>query len=232
MVPSDFFRKVAVKQLSIEESKIKVWGSSGVDLAAFRPSPLEFQRPQGIIQLLYVSRLDPNKGWSILLQSMKDLNQEFPGKFRLSIAGHGSQEEVSKLGKLISEFGIEEYCEYVGAKNQSELPELLQRADLFIFPTLYPESLGLVAIEAMACGIPVIGTRIGALPEYIEEGRTGFLFESGNHSELTAVIKKFARGMPEIIEEMRQYCINTASKYDRVKLEDEMEKWLSMLISR
>jgi len=61
----------------------------------------------------------------------------------------------------------------------------MQAADCFVCPSLWAEAAGLVNLEAAASGLPVIASRIGGIPEYVEDGRTGFLFLPGDHHELT-----------------------------------------------
>lgn len=94
-----------------------------------------------------------------------------------------------------------------------------------IFPTMLYESLGLVGIEAMACGCPVIGSNIGCLPEYIKDGITGFLFESGNSHELAERITYFYKLTDEQRNTMRIQAVKTAHQYDS----DEISR---MLISK
>ena len=94
-----------------------------------------------------------------------------------------------------------------------------------IFPTMLYESLGLVGIEAMACGCPVIGSNIGCLHEYIKDGITGFLFESGNSHELAERITYFYKLTDEQRNTMRIQAVKTAHQYDS----DEISR---MLISK
>lgn len=108
---------------------------------------------------------------------------------RVLFVGYGGQTEL--LNKKIKEFNLSDCCCYLGPKTHQELNELYNQSDVMIFPTMLYESLGLVGIEAMACGCPVIGSNIGCLPEYIKDGITGFLFESGNSHELAERITYF-----------------------------------------
>lgn len=87
-----------------------------------------------------------------------------------------------------------------------------------IFPTMLYESLGLVGIEAMACGCPVIGSDIGCLPEYIKEGITGFLFEPGNSHELAERIVDFYKLTEKQRNTMRLEAIRYVDKYESRKI--------------
>ena len=83
-----------------------------------------------------------------------------------------------------------------------------------IFPTMLYESLGLVGLEAMACGCPVIGSNIGCLPEYIKDETTGFLFEPGNSHELANKIVDYYNLSDNQKDIMRMQAIKMAGKYD------------------
>lgn len=87
-----------------------------------------------------------------------------------------------------------------------------------IFPTMLYESLGLVGLEAMACGCPVIGSNIGCLPEYVKDGITGFLFESGNSHELVDKIINFYELSTSQREKMQLEAIKMAQRYDSDKI--------------
>ncbi len=105
----------------------------------------------------YVSRIDEGKGWDIYLESLKILKDRFPQKnLKGLMVGDGAQRD-DMLARL-REYSLEDVVEYVGLKPQGELPRYFSRMDVFVFPTIRSESLGLVGLEAMACGgVPVIG---------------------------------------------------------------------------
>ena len=66
---------------------------------------------------------------------------------------------------------------------------VLQAADLFVCPSRWAEAAGLVNLEAQACGLPVVASRIGGIPEYVDDGRSGTLFEPGNVQQLAAAVR-------------------------------------------
>ena len=130
--------------------------------------------------------------------------------------GYGTQTEL--LEKKIKELDLLEYCSYLGPKTHQEINELYNQADVMIFPTMLYESLGLVGLEAMACGCPVIGSNIGCLPEYVKDGITGFLFESGNSHKLVDKIVGFYELSASQREKMQLQAIKMAQRYDSDKI--------------
>ena len=98
--------------------------------------------------------------------------------------------------------------QFVGASNFSKKIELLKNAKAFIFPVKRPEPFGLVVIEAMACGVPVIAFKEGSLPELIEDGKTGFLVN--NTEEACQALKK-------INKISREYCREYVEKNFNLK---------------
>ena len=71
---------------------------------------------------------------------------------------------------------------------QDRVEPYLQAADVLVCPSLWQEAAGLVNVEAQACGLPVVASRIGGIPEYVEEGRTGLLFPPGDFRQLAACL--------------------------------------------
>lgn len=153
------------------------------------------------------------KGWDVLLDAVSELKlrKEIKGK-RILFVGYGTQTELLK--KRIQELDLLEFCDYLGPKTHQELSELYHQADIMIFPTMLYESLGLVGLEAMACGCPVIGSNIGCLPEYIKDETTGFLFEPGNSHELANKIIDYYNLSDNQKDIMRMQAIKMAGKYD------------------
>ena len=156
----------------------KVWVTPpGVDLDLFRPSDkAEARRTLGLDGakvILYVGRLEPLKGLDILLNAVALLEDD--SETRLLIVGGGpGDDELGRLKQLASDHGIQGRVTFTGAVRQTDLPDYYNAADVFVLPSHY-ESFGLAALEAMACGTPVVASRVGGLKTFIESGRTGYL---------------------------------------------------------
>ncbi|HEB37077.1 MAG TPA: glycosyltransferase family 1 protein [Thermoplasmatales archaeon] len=116
---------------------------------------------------LYVGRLVSKKGLFTLLLAFKDVLKEIP-EAKLRIAGKGKLKPV--LSSFAKTLGIDENVEFLGYVPDKVLNPLFSSADIFVLPSSFGESFGIVILEAMASGTPVIGTRVGGIEEILGEG--------------------------------------------------------------
>ncbi len=149
----------------------------GVDAAHFRPrSRVAARRRLGLSVdeplVLYVGRIEPLKGIDILLRAVADME----GRFCLLVVGGDRKDyrRKSELRRLAEEIGIKERVSFQDAVSHDRLPLYYNAADICVVPSYY-ESFGLVALEAMACGVPVVASRVGGLLETVRDGETGYL---------------------------------------------------------
>ena len=154
----------------------------GVNLDLFQPVDKEDARRQLGLRnddriLLFVGRIEPLKGVDILLGAAAQLESEPDSDcFVLVIGGDSSVQdgEVAHLRDLASDLGIAERVNFLGAVDHERLPLFYSAADVCVMPSFY-ESFGLVALEAMACGTPVVASRVGGLAATVRDGETGYL---------------------------------------------------------
>lgn len=124
--------------------------------------------------LLNVARFDWNKGHEILLKVMKNVIKRIP-KAKLVIVGHVSKENIlKKTQKLIKLLKLEKCVKIFTDISQEKLKSLYESASIFLFPSTI-EDFGIVNIEAMAAGLPVVAFRVGGIPSVIKHKKTGFL---------------------------------------------------------
>lgn len=148
---------------------------NGVDTTLFRPGDRDAARealglPPGETILLSVGGLVESKGFQQVVEALAQLG---PGP-RLYIAGFGAYEEP--LRRLAAELGVADRVTVLGRVMQQQMPLWYQAADLFCFGS-WREGCPNVVLEALACGTPAISTDVGGIPDLVDEGQTGLLFE-------------------------------------------------------
>ena len=152
------------------------------------PNGIDFEGIQNIHPLkstehpciLFIGELVKVKGVTSLIKAIPIIKKAIP-TIRVFIGGAGPQEE--ELKKLVKELNVEENVEFLGFVSGDEKYSYYKSADLCVFPSRY-ETFGIVCLEAMACGKPVVASNVGGIPFLVEEGKIGLLFESGNVNEL------------------------------------------------
>lgn len=151
----------------------------GVDLGLFQPiDRAEARRELGITEkwsVLFVGRLEPLKGIDILMRAVAGAEER--NHIAVLLVGgssDGHSGEAERLKRLAAELGIADHVRFIGPMSQERLPLFYSAADVTIVPSYY-ESFGLVAVESMACGTPVIASRVGGLSSTIRDGETGYL---------------------------------------------------------
>ena len=151
---------------------------AGVDTDIFYPVPkLEARVGLGLPDketVMYAGRVEPIKGLDILVDSFKILNETRDVHLVVVGGSLSGDRELDALRQRSKQLGILEKITFTGSVNQSELGRYYSAADVFVLPSHY-ESFGLVALEAMACGTPVVASRVGGIPSFVDDGETGYL---------------------------------------------------------
>jgi D-inositol-3-phosphate glycosyltransferase len=152
----------------------------GVNLELFRHIDRETARRElgvnGHKIILFVGRIDPLKGIDKLLQAMPRLDTQ--NNLRLLVIGgdEDSQPEVERLQRLSRNLRIQGSVTFAGIVDQRELPLYYSAADVCVMPSYY-ESFGLVALESLACGTPIVATRVGCIESVVRQGQNGYMVE-------------------------------------------------------
>ena len=127
-----------------------------------------------------MSRLVKKNGVEDIIKAAQDL------RFKLLIIGKGEQEEYLK--DLTKKLNLEDNVLFLGEVSHKDLPQYLWISDVFVRPSL-SEGLGNAFLEAMAAGVPAIGTKVGGIPDFLREGETGLFCEVQNPKSITEKIK-------------------------------------------
>lgn len=129
-------------------------------------------------QLLFVGQLIRGKGVDIAIRAMNHLSEQYT----LKIVGEGKQRK--KYQELTKKLNLDQRIEFLGKVPYEELVKWYQRSTCLIVPTRYPELFGLVGVEAMSFGTPIVASQVGAIPEWLEDGRSGFIIPPNDPKKL------------------------------------------------
>ncbi len=166
---------------------------NGVELGKFK------SKKELNYSILYAGRLDKFKGIDYLIAAMPKIIESIPNA-RLTLIGEGIYKE--ELMKLINKLGLNKNIFIKKWMEKDNLFKAYSNADLFIIPSIWPESFGKTGLEAMSTGTPVIGTNVGGIPEWLIHGVNGYLVEPKNSDQLAEAIIKLFKD-PDLLKKMR-----------------------------
>lgn len=206
----------------------------GVDLERFSPIPLEEARQQiGVPaedgMILFVGRIEPLKGVDTLLRAITILragcSEESPCLYLVIIGGDPDDPahenaEMERLKQMRIELGIEDVVTFLGAKDQDSLQYYYSAAEVVVMPSHY-ESFGMVALEAMACGTPVIASEVGGLAFLVQDGETGYHVEDQNATELAGKLSLLLED-PDLRGRMSRQAVTYSQAFAWQKIADQL----------
>jgi D-inositol-3-phosphate glycosyltransferase len=175
--------------------------SPGVDLYTFTPGESrstardQIGQPQDALVVSFVGRIQPHKGPEVLIRATSELVKHTPllrHKLIVNIVGGASganTEEVDRLKELTTWLAIDDVVRFTPPVPRVDLPQWYRAADLVIVPS-YSESFGLVALEAQACGTPVVATAVGGLRTAVADGISGVLVDGHDPKAWSSVISR------------------------------------------
>jgi N-acetyl-alpha-D-glucosaminyl L-malate synthase BshA len=173
---SEFLKRETVRDFTVPEERIKVIPNF-IDTTVYRPGLEPCHRealaPEGEKIVMHISNFRAVKRAEDVVSVFAKLTAKLPS--RLVLIGDGP--ERPRVLMRADELGVRDRVLFLG--KHTSVHELLACADLFLLPSA-SESFGLVALEAMACGAPVVASNVGGLPEVIEHGTTGYMFDIGD----------------------------------------------------
>ena len=196
---------VLKKEYQIKKSKTAVI-PNGVNLSYFEPLKNIKKESKGLI---FVGRLDKRKGIDWLIEAVPLIKRKIP-RVKLFVAGGGKFR--NELEKEVVNHKLEKNIVFLGFIRDEELSEWYNRAEATIIPSVF-EGFGIIAIESMACGTPVLATNVQGIREIIDDGKNGILVNYGNKKALAEKAIKLLKNK-SLRDKLTKEGLKTAKKYD------------------
>jgi len=197
----------------------------GVDLNRFRPIPKSIAKEEvGILSdrrnILFAGRIEPLKGVDTLLKAIALIQKQAPetvSDVDVTIIGgdpwsETPDDEMARLQEMRKELGVSDIVTFLGAKDQDLLPAYYAAAEMVVMPSHY-ESFGMVALEAMAMGTPVIASEVGGLAFLVQDGINGFHVPSRDPEALAERIFTLLNDK-DCRQHLGRHALQSAQKYD------------------
>jgi len=196
----------------------------GVNLNLFRHINRQNARHNlnlnGNATVLYVGRIDPLKGIDKLIKAVALLSNEHPLELIIIGGDNYSHGEINRLKKLAQALGIDGRVSFLGSVPQGQLPLYYSAANLCVVPSYY-ETFGMVSLEALACGTPVVTTDTGAANSLVKDGLSGYIAADNNPATLA---KKIATTLKERLgrDENRLAIRNSVAQYNWADIAEQI----------
>jgi glycogen(starch) synthase len=182
---------------------------------AYLDVPRRTERPAWGWRLLYLGRVVHDKGVDTAIDSLALL----PQQATLRIVGDGDRPYRTSLQRRAASLGLSERVRFDGPLPRERLPQVYRAADAVVFPVRWPEPWGLVPLEAMALGVPVVATGRGGSGDYLADGQNSLLFAAGDPAGLATALSRLAAD-GELRSVLRAGGYETAAAHD----EDEFNR--------
>lgn len=161
----------------VPQEKMQVL-ANGIDIERF--SSIQRRKHAGPLRFSYIGYLGRHKGVSTLIEALLQIGAE--RKYQVNIVGDGDEKGVLK--NQVKNLGLKDRVRFWGKVSHNQIERIFKETDVLILPSIWPENQPVSITEAMAARIPVIATRIGGIPELVDDGMTGYLFAQGNAHDL------------------------------------------------
>jgi D-inositol-3-phosphate glycosyltransferase len=214
----------------------------GVDLTMFQPiDRAEARRNIGYGPgrlLLFVGRLERLKGVEVAIRALAALEEQEPDArllvlgddARNSASSEGGESEMERLKSIASSTGVRDRVDFLGSVAHHELPYFYGAADVCVMPS-YSESFGLVALEAQACGLPVVGSAASGLRSVVRDGASGFLLETHDPQAYAERIGRLL-AEPQLAERMGHHGRQLAQRFSWMRTADRLQGLFDHVIEK
>lgn len=215
--PSDYLRGIHM-----------LWGALPGEKCWAIPNGIELERFAGVqrrrdpdrVRLTFIGYLGEHKGIQLLVEALAGTPEN--SKLFLNIVGDGGLRKP--LAERVKELGIADRVRFWNKVPNERICEVYEQTDCLVLPSLWPENHPVSINEAIACGIPVIASNSGGIPELVSHCKTGYLFEQGNRAALEQVLSHVARN-PDCLDVLSE---NTRQASGRLSLGRTMRRMLEL----
>lgn len=187
----------------------------------------ERSAPQGTWTIGTMALFRPRKGTEVLLKSIAELKNKGIDVHLRAVGPFETPEYKAEVMYLVQSLGLADSITWTGF--QKNINHELQQMDLFVLPSLYGEGLPMVVLESMACGVPVVASRVEGIPEAIRDGIDGLIFEPGSETDLASKLESLISDpakWPEMrasgLERQREHLSDVSMASKTAKIYDEV----------
>lgn len=217
VVPSAYYREVMMRDFGRERDGITVYPSGGIDQRVFCPQDRDglvgkYGLNKNCRYIGYVSRIEADKGWDTFLEMVKALKDQ--PNLGFIVVGDGAEKDA--FNALAERLNVADKLLCYPLLQQSQIAEMFNILDVFCFPTRRKsESLGLVGLEAMACGCTVVASDAGGPSSYMKDGENGYVFPAVSAAALADRVRAALAATDEEKELLREGMRETVKRYSR-----------------
>ena len=195
---------------------------NGVDINFFNPHKHDKElkdkiAPDGEKIIIYAGRKTPHKGFHLLIKILAELNKSIDvmlmaiGPISTSFVGEGYDPYINYIYNLIERYNLNEKVVFTGYIQEKDLPKYYCIGDIFAYPS-FLEAFGLVVLEAMACGLPIVAWDVAPINEFVRNGRDGLLVPLGDINKFTECIR-YLLSNERLRKQMGRNAGNQAEKF-------------------
>jgi glycogen synthase len=207
-------RRAEALGLSLRDTAV---AHSGIEPLFLDPAP----ETEWGWRLLYVGRLDERKGVHTAIEALARL----PEQATLAVVGGWDEHEERRLRDLTTSLGANGRVRFEGQRERDRLPGAYAAADAVVFPVIWEEPWGLVPLEAMGIGTPVVATGRGGSAEYLRDGENALLFRAEDAGALAAAVERLAAD-GDLRARLREHGLETAARHTEQRFNEAVERHL------
>lgn len=224
---SDFTTNIVREKYELEDHNVtRIY--KALPIAPFLKTPPQTPDPRQL-RLVFIGNNWQRKGLRVLIEAIRILNRKNDGiSINLEIYGQPSNSELNRFQNILITMNVESQVHFAGLLKREDAPSVLSKSDMLVLPS-FEEALGLVTIEAIATGIPVVGSQVGGIPEVINHPDLGRLVPPGNPEKLATAI--LAEHGVSSSKEKILFRKNSSKRFDTFALKQNITSMYERLFS-